>query len=150
MQESSVRVFIPLSFSDLESEQLEPQLVFAVTPKVASLGESYGYDQEDCEGLAADYAAMHSCAFESNQRRGRRLVACVEVTSQLTGLDNDGVGSALLGQPVSWRQVQSFLADGEPLGDLVERAACDEAAWDELSSHYLEWFDVSEKTDLAS
>ncbi|OKL47273.1 hypothetical protein BSR29_06550 [Boudabousia liubingyangii] len=140
-----MRIFIPLDFSSLENEEFEPTKVFAMTPKVAKLGAEYGYDDEDCEGIAMDYAAMASCDFETNQKLGRRLVVAAEVAEDLiSNLDYDGFGSASFKSRVTWPQIVSLHVDASSQGDLVARAVENESAWDELSAVYLEWFDVSE------
>ncbi|MBV7364094.1 hypothetical protein KRX54_06635 [Actinomycetaceae bacterium TAE3-ERU4] len=152
MKKSTVRIFIPLDFQMLSQDVLEPEIVFAVSPQISLLGEEYGYDLEDCESLAMDYAAMMSCEFEINQKVGRRIVAAATVSPEnLRDYDTQGIGTACFtGGNVSWSQIVSFHVDGPGNEELVAAAARDEESWECVSQLYLEWFDVSERHTLAN
>ena len=149
-----MRIYIPLTASDLTKDSLVSQGVHAVTPDLKRAV------QEDEEGY--EYIAMLSAADDSLRLLGgrdgevrRRIVAVANVDNSALELPAKGEDVLptfmYLIAPVAWKKVESIHVDEPGSEGLVEKAiADDEDAFLATGDIDLMWYDVVERKALAS
>ena len=157
-----MRIYIPATHLDLDSEGVSPRIVHAVTPELPREIDLNGVpDSEVCEILEA--VAMNAAADDSLRLLRLRAGAGVSVAPYRIVIvaDIDDVYVARCGDsgqlvtarettaPVAWADVCAIHVDDSEACALIERAmGGDDEAFERSYEEDLMWHDVLERTAL--
>lgn len=135
-----MRVYIPLTPSDVSAEQISRPRAWGDTPSLrASFGEET-WGSEEYEAQAMELAAEACLDLLDGDDLTCRIVAAADVDGELR--PGSAPGEVALDAPVSWTQVVSLHLDEEETWPSIR--AFVEGEIDDIEDASLLWYDVTE------
>lgn len=150
-----MRIYIPLTATDLAAAEISPRRIYTVTPEFRSSYPDWGEENlEMATTLAAADESLRRLA--EGSKSYRRLVGAGEVPAEavvFAGEENSAaeneLGAGKLRMPLAWSKIESLLVDESGWEDLVQRAiAGDEEAFLYTENIDLLWYDAAERALL--
>lgn len=153
MYDRDMRIYIPLTVTDLDADLISSRSVHAVTPQ---LREYFPHeDQEGLEMVATLAAADDSLRLMTiDSQNHRRIVAVAEIVDKNIDAPSQGEDALAtqqnLNEGVPWKKVEALLIDEPGAEKLVVAAlAGNEDAFLASGDIELMWYDVVERADVA-
>ncbi|QJC21328.1 DUF6912 family protein [Arcanobacterium buesumense] len=146
-----MRIYIPLTLSDLRENSISMRRVHAVTPALRS--EVPNEDDEGYEYIATLAAADDSLRLLQRmpgEKLSRVVAVAVVSDNALQPVTDPELPTEVdLNAEVLWHEVESFHVDAPGSEDLVKQAiAGDEDAFIATGDIELLWFDISEREHI--
>lgn len=145
-----MRVYFPAVSSDLLADDVSPRLAFTALAARDASGEELELLEDDAQTEAA--LASLVALRQSEGQALRRIVLAADIDTETPS----GCGVVTLGERgTQWSKVAAILIDAPQARDAVlavieakEQEEADEAVA-ALWEHALEWFDITEREELA-